>query len=86
MKILFIFDATGFIYTSMSGNVREPEGLTRNKMWVEVPEGKQVTNFDTIGETPVPVFVDIPKSEVQTLQERVNDLNIAMAAIMGGAV
>mgnify|MGYP000583512251 CR=1 FL=1 len=84
MKTLIIYDQTGRIIQEMSGDVTEPVGIPF--MWVEVPIGKYITGVDVSGETHVPVFADAPKSEIQLLQEQVDVLNIAMAAILGGAV
>lgn len=84
MQTLIIYDNEGFILSQMSGSVREPVGVPF--LWVEVSEGKYVDSIDTTGEIDVPVFDDLPKSETQLLQEQVNDLNLAMAALMGGAI
>jgi len=84
MNTLIIYDGTGYVIYQASGNVREPIGVPF--MWVEIPEGKHIVSVDVSGETHIPVFEDLPKSEVQLLQEQVNDLNMAMAALMGGAV
>lgn len=84
MNTLIIYDETGYILLQMRGSVREPVGIPF--MWVKVPEGKRVASIDVSGETHTPVFEDLPKSEVELLQEQVNDLNIAMAAILGGAL
>ncbi|NMA66270.1 MAG: hypothetical protein GX957_08535 [Clostridiaceae bacterium] len=83
MNSLIIYDQTGFIISQKQGtNLREPIGIPF--IWVEVPQGKYVTSIDVSGETHVPVFEDLPKSEVQELKEQVADLNIAMASILGG--
>jgi len=84
MNTLIIYDEIGYIIYRAKGNVREPIGIPF--MWVEVPDGKHIARVDVSGETHIPVFEDLPKSEVQLLQEQVNDLNMAMAALMGGAV
>lgn len=84
MNTLIIYDSTGYIISQMSGSVREPVGIPF--LWVEIPQGKRIVSIDVSGETHTPVFEDLPKSEVQLLQEQVNDLNVAMAALMGGAV
>lgn len=84
MNTLIIYDETGYIIYQATGNVREPVGIPF--MWVEIPEGKRIVSIDASTETHAPVFEDSTKTEVQLLQEQVNDLNIAMAALMGGAV
>lgn len=84
MNTLIIYDSTGYIIYQATGSVREPVGIPF--MWVEIPEGKQAVSVDISGETHIPIFEDLPKSETQLLQDQVNDLNIAMAALMGGAL
>lgn len=84
MNTLVIYDESGYIIFQASGSVREPVGIPF--MWVDIPKGKYLASIDVSGETHIPVFEDLPKSETQLLQEQVNDLNIAMAALMGGAV
>lgn len=80
-----IYDVSGYIIYQMQGsNLYAPVGIPC--LDVEIPEGKYVVSIDINIEPNVPVFEDLPKSETQLLQEQVNDLNLAMAAMMGGAV
>lgn len=82
---LVVYDNEGFVQRQERGsNLREPVGIPF--MWVEIPQGKYLTGIDVYTEEHTPVFEDLPKSETQLLQEQVNDLNMAMAALMGGAV
>ena len=46
----------GDISTDLSGN---------QYVDVEVPEGKYVSRVDLSGDTPVPVFEDLPKNQVE---------------------
>lgn len=85
MDALIIYDETGYIIFQATGNLREPIGVPF--MWVEVPEGKRVVGVDVSGETHVPVFADLPKSEVQLLQEKVVESEQAileLSTILGG--
>lgn len=84
MNTLIIYDGIGYIIYQAMGNIREPIGIPF--LWVEIPEGKRIVSIDVSGDTHIPVFEDLPKSEVKLLQEQVDDLNMAMAALMGGAV
>lgn len=80
-----IYDDTGFIISQMqSSDLREPVGIPF--LMVEIPEDKYLIGVDVSVTPNVPVYEDLPKSETQLLQEQVNDLNLAMAALMGGAV
>ncbi len=81
MNTLIIYDNSGFIISQGKGAVREPVGVPF--IWVEVPQGKYVESINITGATHVPVLVDLSKTEVQALKEQVNDLNIAIANIMG---
>lgn len=81
MRNLIIYDGTGYIIFQGSGDVREPVGIPF--MWVEVPEGKRITGVDVTVTPNVAILEDIPKSETQLLQEQIDNLNIAMAEIMG---
>ena len=83
MTTLIIYDSTGYIYNQIQGSYRTPIGLTC--LEVEIPQGQQAVSVDVTVTPNVPVFADLPKSETQILQEQVNNLNIALAALMGGA-
>jgi len=80
-----IYDNTGFIISQMQGSdLHTPVGVPY--LEVEIPEGKYLTGVDVTVTPNVAIFADLPKSETQLLQAQVNDLNMAMAALMGGAV
>lgn len=79
MNTLIIYDGTGYVIYQASGNVREPIGVPF--MWVEIPEGKHIVSVDVSGETHVPVFEDLPKSEVQLLQEENLEIKLALAEL-----
>jgi hypothetical protein len=86
MKTLIIYDNSGYIISSINGSYRIPIGLPYVE--VEIPEGKQIKVTDGVGVdvsvTPHQVILeDIPLSEVDLLKQQVNDLNLAMASIMG---
>jgi len=76
---LIIYDSTGYIISQMSGSVREPIGVPY--MWVEVPEGKYIKSIDVSGETHIPVFQDMPKTEVQQLKEENLKIKLALAEL-----
>lgn len=69
MSTLIIYDNTGFIISQMSGDVREPIGIPF--IWVEIPVGKRLVGIDTDKEEHEPIFEDIPKSEVEILNEQI---------------
>lgn len=76
-----IYDNSGYIYLRGSG-IRKPDGIPF--MEVEVPEGKFLEKIDTSQEVHQPVFSDIPKSEVDLLKERVDQLEAQNTALIEG--
>lgn len=79
MNTLIIYDETGYIILQMSGSVREPVGIPF--MWVDVPEGKRAISVDVSGETHIPIFEDLPKSEIQLLREENLEIKLALAEL-----
>lgn len=79
MKTLIIYDNTGYILMTQSGDYRIPEGGIQYSE-VEIPKGKRVVSIDMENNTPV--YDDIPKSETQLLQEKVEKLENNMADLM----
>lgn len=69
MKTLIIYDNTGYIYLQMTGSYRTPQGGI-DYLEVEIPEGKIIKSVDTSATPNVPIFADIPKTEMQLLQEQ----------------
>jgi len=82
MKTLIVYDAEGYIILQVSGDVREPVGIPF--LWTDIPQGKFVKAVDVSGNEPVPIFEDLPKSRMELLQEQIDALTIAMAALLGG--
>lgn len=84
MQTLVIYDNTEFIISQMSGDVREPVGIPF--MWLEVPEGKYIVGVDITGEEHEPIYEEYytPKSETDLLSERVDNLTVALAEVIGG--
>lgn len=72
MNTLIIYDSTGYIISQMSGDVREPVGISF--LWVEIPEDKRLISIDTTVTPNVAVFEDIPKTEIEILKEQVDGL------------
>lgn len=69
MKTLVIYDNTGYIYLQQGGTYRNPEGGL-NYLITEIPEGKIFKSVDTSVTPNIPVFEDIPKTEMQLLQDQ----------------
>ena len=69
MEYLVIYDVTGKLYYMASGDVIAPHGLPY--LMVTVPQNKIIKSIDVSGETPTPIFEDLPKSETVLLQEQV---------------
>lgn len=86
-QTLIIYDETGYILSTRQGQPapREPIGVPF--LWVEIPQGKQIKITDGIGVdvsvTPhQPILEDIPKSETQLLNERLQATEQALLQIM----
>ena len=81
METLIIYDESGYILQTISGNAREPVGVPF--IWFEVPEGKYVVSIDPVDH--IPVLADLPVSQEQkilNLEQSVLELSMLVA---GGA-
>lgn len=77
MKTLIIYDAQGYIISSVTGSYRVPTGVPF--LEVEIPTWKQIKHTDGIGvdvsKTPHEVILeDVPPSEIDQLKQTVADL------------
>lgn len=87
MKTLIIYDNTGFILSQMQGSdLREPVGIPF--LWLEIPQGKLLKSIDVSGKERKPVYENLPKSETQLLQEKVDLMQAAIDDLIlaGGAL
>ncbi len=65
--VLATFGWSGNVLAQNSGSdIEEPAG----SLLVQVPDGKRIKNFDMMGTKPLPIFEDIPKTELEKLQEQ----------------
>ena len=72
VKTLLIYDTTGYIYFQMSGSYRTPIGITF--LEIEIPADKILTGID-ISVTPnIPIYEDIPKTELELAKGRIESL------------
>ena len=74
MNTLIIYDNLGYIISTASGDIREPQGGVQF-IWAEIPTGKQIKMFNGIGVdvtvTPnVAILEDIPKTEIEVVQTK----------------
>ncbi|NSB16752.1 hypothetical protein [Clostridium beijerinckii] len=76
MKTLILYDNTGRIFLQISNTYLTPEGGI-NYLEIEIPTGKRVFKVDTSVTPNVPVYEDIPKSEIDILKETVDALVLA---------
>lgn len=81
MKRLVVYDAEGFILSSIgsTNDLREPVGVPY--MVIELPDNKQVTSVDVTVTPHKPILVDMPKSETQLLQEQLDAQSQAIAEL-----
>jgi len=74
VNTLIIYDNLGYIISTASGDIREPQGGVQF-IWAEIPTGKQIKMFNGIGVdvtvTPnVAILEDIPKTEIEVVQTK----------------
>lgn len=69
------YDTTGIIISQTQGSDL-PVLTGIPYLEVEIPEGKYIIRIDTSVTPNVPVYGDIPKSDIQILKEKVNALEI----------
>jgi|GEM_PF-1012482 len=82
MLILIVYDTSGYVLFTQSGETapREPIGVPF--IWMDVPEGKAIKGVD-VKVTPHQVILeDIPPSEIDVLKQTVPDLT---EIVIGGA-
>ena len=71
MKTLIIYDDTGFILLTQSGDYRVPEGGVQYLEY-EIPAGQYAINVDV--EKKVPILIESPKTETEYLKEEIEAL------------
>lgn len=79
---LIIYDNEGKVYLQMDDNYVIPQGGIQY-LEAEIPQDKYLSGVDVSITPHVPIFQDYPPSEIDVLKQQVNDLNIAMANLMG---
>lgn len=79
---LIIYDNQGQIFSQITGSYLIPNGGIQY-LEIEIPQGKILKGVDVTVTPHQPILEDIPPSEVDLLKQQVNDLNIAMANLMG---
>lgn len=63
MENLIIYDNNGTIFYQASGDVQTPVGLQHMK--ITVPTGQMIQRIDTLVEPHTPVFVEIPRPQIE---------------------
>ena len=70
MSTLIIYDDNGTIYSSpITGSYTKPVGEL-HYIEIEIPVGQRVVSIDATKTPNVPIFEDIPKTEVESMQEQ----------------
>ncbi len=72
METLIIYDNTGKIFYQVTGAVVDPEGLPF--MRITIPDGKILKGVDVSVKPNVPIYEDMPVSELEQLQAKVDYL------------
>lgn len=84
MEYLIIYDTEGTIIAQIGKDSPEPVGVPF--MRVNVPEGQCVAKINIIEEEHIPVFANLPKTELAKAQEQIDQLTIILgdALLEGG--
>lgn len=72
MEYLVIYDTEGNIISMASGAVLDPAGIPF--MRITIPDRKVLSKIDVTVTPNVPIFTDLPKSEIELLKDKVADL------------
>lgn len=72
MKTLVIYDNSGYIYIQMSGAYIKPQGGI-NYLEVEIPDGKILKGIDTSVIPNIPIYEDIPITEIDILKQQLKE-------------
>ena len=80
--MVIIYDNDGKIWYNGSG-MGEPAGLPF--LNVEIPEGQYIESVDVSSEPHKPVFKPFPKSEMEILKERIEELEKGQETLIEGA-
>lgn len=78
MNTLIIYDNNGTIFFQASGNIQTPVGLQH--MIVNVPTNQMIQRIDTSTEVHTPVFVEIPRPQIEVEVETLKADNEAIKA------
>lgn len=78
-KSIAVVNTDGSIATIITSSVLDG---TQRVVWVEIPEGKILVNYDE--ETETPVYTPNPMTVEETTQKRIELLEGAFNAIIGG--
>ncbi|OOM77831.1 hypothetical protein CLPUN_21360 [Clostridium puniceum] len=73
MKTLALYDNTGYIYLQMAGSYRTPQGGILY-LEVEIPEGKTLKSIDTTAKPNIPVYEDIPLTEIEKVNTQMTTI------------
>jgi len=78
MKLLTIYDNNGKIYSQLYGDYPIPESDLKF-LETEIPEGKTLSRIDTTLITPIPVYEELPPTDIEKV-------NTQMTAILKGMI
>ena len=73
-KTLIIYDTTGYIIQQITGSYRVPEGIPYLEIDMDNYKGKIIDKIDVSVTPNVPVFMDLPKTELELATEKISNL------------
>lgn len=86
-RTLIIYDLNGKIVSQISSGYEFPNGLPYIE--IEIPQGKYIKSVNV--DTKEPIFDDLPKTEIQLLEDKISILesqqaNTEYVLMMGGLI
>lgn len=86
MQSLVIYDDSGRILNSITGDYSRPTGGV-SFLEIVIPAGKMLSGVDLSGDEPVPIFEDLPISDNERLRREMAQMSnelIDLIMMMGG--
>lgn len=80
---LVIYDNDGKVISQITGGYIIPNGGVQY-LEIEIPQGKRITGVDMTATPNVPIFEDVPPATVDTLQQRMAELEYNL--MMNGVI
>lgn len=87
MQTLIIYDNDGYIIQNITGSYRVPAGIPY--LEISIPEGKRLKNGIGVDVSVTPnqaILEDVPPTETQLLQQKIDTMQAALDEIILGGL